>query len=453
MSFTNQTQKSGPYSCDGSTVDFTGSFYCIDPTHISVVLTDANGTDTTLTVTTHYTVTTAAASFPTSSFNVQTVSTYASGNKITILRNTPKTQESDFGNSGPYLPNTHETAFDKNMAAIQELAEVVDRCVKDSPSVTSTTDPTTYLTACQAAQAAAVAAAASATAASDNFFVVEYLQDSNIDLKTALVNGATVDGSTVSTGDRVWVWGQTSVGEAGIYIVAASGAASRASDFPVGMSTAGKIISVQSGTTYGDTAWQITAAPGSDVVGTHGQPKHQVLTEPTANDTHLVRRSGLIAEESLTSFAATILDDANAAAVRSTLGLGDSAVSSVDDSSIEVSGGTLQVKAGGITNAMLADPKIKAWVKFDGTAGTVAATDSYNVASIDDVGTGEYRVNLSVAVGATACALVSGKTVDDESTDGWEGIMVRQSSTTAFYIAAGTLTPADLAVVYLAVFE
>jgi len=48
------------------------------------------------------------------------------------------------------------------------------------------------------------------------------------------------------------------------------------------------------------------------------------------------------------------------------------------------------IGTGGINGAQLA----KAWVNFNGT-GTVAIRDSYNVGSITDLGTGNYRVNFS----------------------------------------------------------
>lgn len=53
----------------------------------------------------------------------------------------------------------------------------------------------------------------------------------NIALASALVNGLVLDGVTLATGDRVLVKDQTDPAENGIYDVAASGAASRSSDF------------------------------------------------------------------------------------------------------------------------------------------------------------------------------------------------------------------------------
>ncbi|WP_280465223.1 hypothetical protein [Nocardia brasiliensis] len=59
---------------------------------------------------------------------------------------------------------------------------------------------------------------------------VDVATTANVDLATALDNGSTVDGLTIETGWRVLVKDQTNGEENGIYVVPASGAASRSSD-------------------------------------------------------------------------------------------------------------------------------------------------------------------------------------------------------------------------------
>ena len=54
-----------------------------------------------------------------------------------------------------------------------------------------------------------------------------------------------------------------------------------------------------------------------------------------------------------------------------------------------VSDGTLSIPTTYVTNG-----SAKAWVNFNGT-GTIAARDSFNVASLTDHGTGDYTVNYS----------------------------------------------------------
>lgn len=53
----------------------------------------------------------------------------------------------------------------------------------------------------------------------------------NVDIATGLENGDSIDGTTLVTGDRVLLKDQTAPEENGIYIVVASGAASRSTDF------------------------------------------------------------------------------------------------------------------------------------------------------------------------------------------------------------------------------
>lgn len=62
------------------------------------------------------------------------------------------------------------------------------------------------------------------------FSPVKTTTTANVNLSSELINGAVFSGYTVSTGDRVLVRHQSNPAENGIYIVAASGAASRSAD-------------------------------------------------------------------------------------------------------------------------------------------------------------------------------------------------------------------------------
>ena len=82
----------------------------------------------------------------------------------------------------------------------------------------------------------------------------------NIDLTTALENGDTLDGVTLATGNRVLVKNQTNETQNGIYVVAASGAASRSEDANSDAEvTAGLFTFVEEGTVNGNTGFVLTS--------------------------------------------------------------------------------------------------------------------------------------------------------------------------------------------------
>jgi len=78
----------------------------------------------------------------------------------------------------------------------------------------------------------------------------------NITLSSAVENGDTLDGVTLATGNRILVKNQTTKSENGVYIVAASGAPTRATDYDSTPEVdAGDFIFVEEGTTNAKTGW------------------------------------------------------------------------------------------------------------------------------------------------------------------------------------------------------
>jgi len=73
-----------------------------------------------------------------------------------------------------------------------------------------------------------------------------------------------------------------------------------------------------------------------------------------------------------------------------------------------ISDGTLSIPTTYVTNG-----SAKAWVNFDGTAGTLAPRDSLNVSTLTDNGTGNYTFNLTNAMSSTSFSAVS-------RDDGWD---------------------------------
>jgi hypothetical protein len=89
----------------------------------------------------------------------------------------------------------------------------------------------------------------------------------NITISTALNNGDTLDGVTLSTNDRVLVKDQSTASQNGIYVVGSSPA--RADDLAAGSDAAGMFTFVEQGTVNADNGFVCTSNKGSAVTGTN----------------------------------------------------------------------------------------------------------------------------------------------------------------------------------------
>jgi hypothetical protein len=89
----------------------------------------------------------------------------------------------------------------------------------------------------------------------------------NITISTALNNGDTLDGVSLSTNDRVLVKDQSTASQNGIYVVGASPA--RSADLATGDNAAGFFTFVEKGTVNADNGFVCTSDSGSAVVGTN----------------------------------------------------------------------------------------------------------------------------------------------------------------------------------------
>lgn len=78
----------------------------------------------------------------------------------------------------------------------------------------------------------------------------------------------TIDGVSLTAGQRVLLTGQTAPVENGAWLVAV-GAWTRPADFPVGGSAANAAFFVEDGTVNADTAWVCTTNSPNDVIGTN----------------------------------------------------------------------------------------------------------------------------------------------------------------------------------------
>jgi len=116
------------YACDGATTTYPYTYPIYEDTDLEVILKEiATGTETTLSLTTHYTVTGAGDA---AGGNVETVATYSGDYELHIRRILPLTQAIDYIFGGDFPSETHEEGLDRLTMICQQLEEFLDRCLK-----------------------------------------------------------------------------------------------------------------------------------------------------------------------------------------------------------------------------------------------------------------------------------------------------------------------------------
>jgi hypothetical protein len=119
------------YSGTGVRTTFPYNFKIFEDEDLVVILTAVDGTDTTWTLNTHYTVT-GAGNIQGGNVVVKTSPvdyTPADGTKLTIVRIVDITQESDYVENAPFHAETLEDDFDKGTMIDQQLSEQWGRAI------------------------------------------------------------------------------------------------------------------------------------------------------------------------------------------------------------------------------------------------------------------------------------------------------------------------------------
>lgn len=143
MTISSTTRKAGPFIGNGVTTVFPFGFKIFAKTDVELQLIDSNGTSTTLTLDSDYSVTLnpnqTDAPGGTITYPI-TGSALPSPYKLVVLGDLPIEQQTDITNSGGFYPEIIEDMVDRATIQIQQVAEVVSRAIVVGASDTSTAE-------------------------------------------------------------------------------------------------------------------------------------------------------------------------------------------------------------------------------------------------------------------------------------------------------------------------
>ena len=136
------------YSGDGSNRQFGVTFPLLSAAHLRIVVTDENGAETEIVNNFSVSPQLNSVTYPTVESGLNPL---PNGKKITLIRNTPLTQEIDLQTGGALDAKELEGGYDKAVLVAQELAAALDRAVKvPISSLNSETNAQEYLNAINA---------------------------------------------------------------------------------------------------------------------------------------------------------------------------------------------------------------------------------------------------------------------------------------------------------------
>lgn len=202
MTVSANARKAGPLACNGSVTAFDFDFTTVDDDDIQVILATSAGTETVLTKTTHYSVALNADQTNDPGGTITTVSTYATGNTITILGARTYDQQTALTNLGGFFPTVINAALDKLTMLVQQIKEVLDRTVRLPASTTASTELPAPVANRAIGWNASATALTNITSLPEGLAITSYAE-TILDDTTAAAARATLGSTTV--GDAVFI--------------------------------------------------------------------------------------------------------------------------------------------------------------------------------------------------------------------------------------------------------
>mgnify|MGYP003403394096 CR=1 FL=1 len=159
----SSTNSRNNYTGNNSTDTYSYTFRILDQDDLLVTVRDTDDVETTLALTTDYTVTGVGGS--SGGTIVLVAGNLATGYILSIRRVVPLVQETDIRNQGAFYPEIHEDQFDRQVMMAQQQQDEVDRSVK----LAETIDPADFDTRLPASIVGAVNQTVMTNAAGDGF--------------------------------------------------------------------------------------------------------------------------------------------------------------------------------------------------------------------------------------------------------------------------------------------
>lgn len=191
-------------------------------------------------------------------------------------------------------------------------------------------------------------------------------------LATSFENGDTIDGVVLATGDRILIKDQATAVDNGIYVVAVSGAPTRATDFDTSAEvTAGCVIPVAAGTANGDKLFILTTNDPITLGSTglafaaltaSGAAAWSALTDPAGN-LSLAMAANLTTLTWASNFGASSafkLEGNHATPTGPLLHLKTNASNLIPPLLVEVRGANQRLKVGHLGDVMVGQPAMGA---------------------------------------------------------------------------------------------